>query len=150
MPPDPIHTLEAARTVAVIGASIRIHRPSHHAVELLLEDGYTVIPVNPKYSTVLDQPCYPDLDDVPNEVVLDIVNVFRRPDAVVDLLNQVADRASRTGRSPVVWTQLGVSTPEARGKAEALDLPYIEERCIMVELERLAGRRSRNKGSRML
>lgn len=140
-PPDPIAILKTARTVAVIGASSRIHRPSHHAVEMLVQDGYSVIPVNPRYEKVHGIRCYPDFDEVPDSIEVDIVNVFRRPEAVPGLLGQVAERAHRTGRTATVWAQLGVSSPPASERAAELSLPYIEEQCIMVELERLAGRK---------
>jgi predicted CoA-binding protein len=98
------------------------------------------MPVNPRYDLVLDLKCYPDLASLPHDKEVDIVNVFRRPEAVPTLLDEVAAFVRRTGSTPVVWAQLGVSSSEAREKAGELNIPYIEERCIMVELERLAGR----------
>ena len=130
--PNIVSTLQSASTIAVIGASARVHRPSYQAVKMLTDAGYTVLPVNPKYDSVLDKPCFPDLSIIPETVRIDIVNVFRRPDAVVALFEAVAHRTERTGESITVWTQLGVSSEESRRIAEDLGLPHIENRCIMV------------------
>ena len=91
------------------------------------------MPVNPYHDELLGEPCYPDADRIPDEIEVDIVNVYRQPRFTEGVVEDVARRADRTGQKPAVWTQLGVSSPEAEARAEEEGLPYVRERCIMVE-----------------
>ena len=131
--PDLKHTLETARTIAVVGCSDRPSRTSHAIARYLQEAGYRVIPVNPYREEILGERCWPDVQSIPQDVRLDVVNVFRRPAHTARAVADVQARAEATGERPVIWTQLGVSSPEARALAEEAGLPYVEERCIMVE-----------------
>src|SRR5512147_1140645 len=98
--------LETARTIAVVGCSPRPDRPSHAIARYLLEQGYRVIPVNPGHQTILGETCYRSLDEIPEEVEIDIVDVFRRS-------NQV--------------------DPDAARRLEAAGIPVAMDRCILVE-----------------
>ncbi len=60
-------------TIAVVGLSPKIGRPSNQVAQYMLETGYQIIPVNPGYHQILNQPCYPDLLSVPGNI--DIVNI---------------------------------------------------------------------------
>lgn len=139
MPPPTLATiLEEASVVAVVGCSARPSRTSHKIAGYLQGAGYRVVPVNPNYDEVLDETCYPSLADVPDDVVIDVVNVFRAPAYAADAVRDAAARAEATGTRPAVWTQLGVSTPAAKRLAQEAGLPYVQNRCIMVEHSRLA------------
>ncbi|HEX7463545.1 MAG TPA: CoA-binding protein, partial [Actinomycetota bacterium] len=70
--------LRGARTVVVIGLSSRPHRDSHRVAEYLQRKGYRIVPVNPNETEVLGERAFPSLDDVPADVRIDVVNVFRR------------------------------------------------------------------------
>ena len=128
--------LHEARTIAVVGCSGRPTRTSYAISRYLLEEGYTIIPVNPNYQEVHGHTCYPHLRDLPTDPKVDIVNVFRNARYTEEVLRDVADFAERTGSRPLVWTQIGVSTPRAAALAEELGLPYVANRCIMVEHSR--------------
>ena len=123
--------LDDARTIAIFGASSKRYRTSHHVAAYLQGVGYRIVPVNPNYTTVLGERCYPDLAAVPDDVALDIVDIFRRSAHTADAVRQVIAYAERTGRRPVVWTQLGVHAPEAERLAEAAGLPYVADACTM-------------------
>ena len=64
--------------------------------------------------------------------------MFRRPEFAADVVRDAADRAERTGQRPVIWTQVGVSSPEAERLAAEAGLPYVADRCLMVDHAALA------------
>ena len=70
-------------------------------------------------------------------MIQNIVNIFRNPAYTAEMVRQVVTYAEATGTTPAVWTQLDVSTREAEQLAEAAGLPYVKNRCIMVEHARL-------------
>jgi uncharacterized protein len=79
---DPLtiqRVLHSASAIAIVGLSSNELRPSHFVGFYLKRHGYRVIPVNPRESEVLGATSYPSLLDV--DVPVDIVNVFRAPDA---------------------------------------------------------------------
>jgi hypothetical protein len=98
----------------------------------MIEHGYTVIPVNPRYEEILGRKCYKSLRDVP--VKVDIADVFRRTEDVMP----VADEAIAIGAS-VLWQQLGVKNIEAAQKADAAGLDSVVDRCVKIEHARLFG-----------
>jgi len=93
--------LNESKTIAVYGASNKEWRISHSISKFLMEVGYDVIPVNPKYDKVLGVKCYPTLTDIEKQI--DIVDVFRRSSEVVP----VAEEAVRIGAKSL-WFQEGV------------------------------------------
>lgn len=131
------HILEEAKIIAVVGCSDQPWRPSYRISEYLIDAGYTMIPVNPEHETVHGLHCYPDLESIPDDVRIDIVNVFRHPRFTANHVLKTVERARATGTKPVIWTQIGVSSPEAQRLAEEAGLPYVSNRCILVEHSRL-------------
>lgn len=125
--------LEDAETIAVVGCSGRPSRTSHDIATYLQQHGYRVIPVNPNYDEILGEHCYPDLPSVPADIRIDLVNIFRAPEHTADMVRSAIDRVEQTGERPVIWTQLGVSSNEAERLAEEANLPYVRNKCIMVE-----------------
>ena len=121
------------RTVAVVGCSPRAFQTSHRIARYLQDAGLRVVPVNPHHDELLGEPCYPDLQSIPADVELDVVDVFRRPEFTEGVVQDAAARAEATGRRPVVWTQIGVHSPAAARAAEAAGLPYVADRCLMVD-----------------
>lgn len=128
--------LENAKTIAMIGCSPDKYRTSNYAAHFLQERGYRLIPINPKAEEIYGEECYDRLQDVPAEVQIDIVNVFRNSDHSVEAVQDAAEWKSATGQDPVVWTQLDVSSPEAEKIAEDHELSYVRNKCIMVEWDR--------------
>jgi len=131
--------LENSEIVAVIGCSAKKMRTSHQIAGYLKDNGYTIIPVHPDYKEVLGEKAYANINDIPQETEIDIVDIFRNSDHTAAMVDDIIKRVNRTGRKPVIWTQLGVSSDEARKKAEEAGLQYVEEKCMMVEHQRLTG-----------
>jgi len=133
---DDINTLRRilreSRVLAVVGLSANWVRPSYFAAKYMLEHGYRIIPVNPQYTEVLGQKCYPSLRDIPEKV--DLVDVFRKTAEVMP----VAEDAIAIG-AKVLWQQLGVKNGEAAEKARAAGLDAIMDRCVKIEHGRLFG-----------
>ena len=134
---NPQEVLKNSKTVVVVGCSPDPYRTSNYAAKYLLDKGFEMIPVNPSEEEILGCKCYPDLNAIPEDVRVDIVNVFRRSIHTEGIVEEVVQWKKETGQSPVVWTQLDVSSPQAELKAEEAELPYIRNRCIMVEMDRM-------------
>lgn len=122
--------LQEAKTIAVIGASPKPWRDSGSIAQFLMKAGYAVYPVNPEHEEILGMKCYPDLRSVP--VPIDIVDVFRRPEAVPDIVRDAVDIHAGT-----LWLQLGVVHELAAMEAEAAGLNVVMDRCILVDHRRL-------------
>jgi predicted CoA-binding protein len=121
-----IGKLLKAKRIAIVGLSDDPSRISHGIGQYLQSVGYTVIPVNPTHDEVLGEKCYPRLEDVPGRI--DLVNVFRRP----GFCAEVARSCIAIGAGGL-WLQSGIRNEEAKRLAQQANLPYIENRCIMVE-----------------
>ena len=124
--------LKSAKTVAVVGLSAEWHRPSYFAAKYMQEHGYRVIPVNPRYESILGERCYARLEDIPEPV--DIVDVFRKAADVPP----IARSAVAIGAS-CLWQQLGVMNAEADAMARAAGLDSVMDRCVKIEHARLFG-----------
>ena len=125
-----IHT---AHTVAIVGLSNNELRASNFVGYYLKRHGYRVIPVNPREKTILGETSYPSLSDVP--VPVDIVNVFRAPDALPEIArDKVAIKAG------TLWCQFGVINAEGARIAEEDGLTVVMDRCLKIEHARYVGR----------
>jgi len=125
--------LHTSKTVAVVGLSSNELRASNFVGYYLKRHGYQVIPVNPRETKILGQTCYPSLPDVP--VPVDIVNVFRAPDAVPGIARDAV--AIHAG---ALWCQFGVINEEGARIAEDGGVAVVMDRCIKVEHARYIGR----------
>lgn len=131
--PEQLRTiLESARTIALVGASEKIHRPSHEVMAYLQGRGYRVIPVNRRLAgqTLLGEQVYPDVQSLPKGV--DMADLFINPERV----GPVVDAVIAAG-IPVVWLQRGVIDEEAANRAEEAGLSVVMDRCPKVEIPRL-------------
>ncbi|WP_240702444.1 CoA-binding protein [Trinickia terrae] len=135
--------LERDRVIAVVGLSNHSHRPSYSVAAYMQAHGYRIVPVNPAYANdsagVLGERCYATLADAANalavdDVSIDMVNVFRRPDEVLP----VAEEAIAIGAKSL-WLQLGVVNDEAVARAAAAGLDVAMDLCVKVEHERIVG-----------
>lgn len=127
--------LDRARVFAVVGASPRSWRPSHGVMRVLLDHGYEVVPITPRAEEVLGLRAYPDLASVPDEVTIDVVDIFRRS----ELAGAHVDEAIERGVG-AVWLQLGVIDHDAADRARAAGLDVVMDRCPAIELSRRARR----------
>jgi predicted CoA-binding protein len=122
--------LHTSRTIAVVGLSSKRFRPSYGVAEYLQRSGYRIIPVNPGEIEVLGERSYPDLDSVSE--VIDIVDIFRRPDFVPEIVE-----AAIRKRAKLVWMQEGVSHSAAARRAEEAGLAVVMDRCILKDHRRM-------------
>jgi uncharacterized protein len=133
---DPLtiqRVLHTGRTIAVVGLSGNELRASNFVGYYLKRHGYRVIPVNPRETEILGEACYPSLLDVPEPV--DIVNVFRAPDALPGIARDAV--AIRAG---TLWCQFGVISDEGARIAEDGGVTVIMDRCLKIEHARYVGR----------
>jgi len=131
--------LEESETVAIIGCSEKEYRTSHHIASYLQQNGYRIIPINPDYDEILGEKVYDTLLDVPDDVTIDIADIFRNKEYTAEMVDQIIDFSKSTGQQLVVWTQLDVSSDEAEQKAKEAELTYIKNKCMMVEHEKHLG-----------
>lgn len=120
------------KRVAMVGLSADWSRPSNFAAKYLLEHGFEVTPVNPKYDEILGQKCYPDLQSIPTSI--DVVDLFQRSDRVPPFVDQAIDIGAK-----LVWMQLGIIHEEAAQTARDAGLEVVMDRCMKIEFARLFG-----------
>jgi len=118
--------LNTFRTIAVVGISNKLGRPSLTVANYLKSQGYDVIPVNPTLSDVLGVKCYPDLESVP--VDIDVVDIFRKPDDVMPVIESAIRKGVKA-----VWMQEGIVNEDAAGKAREAGLMVVMDRCMLKE-----------------
>jgi uncharacterized protein len=125
--------LAGARTIAVVGASPRSHRPSHRVMRFLQQRGYRCIPVNPFAvgSDILGERVFAHLADIRGPV--DMVDIFRRS----EMAGAAVDEAIAIGVESV-WMQLDVRDDAAAARAEAHGIKVVMNRCPAIEIPRLA------------
>ncbi len=128
--PDPItELLRTSRTIAVVGLSSRVERPSYGVSKYMQQAGYRIIPVNPHETEVLGERSYARLEDVPEKV--DIVDIFRRSEFVPEIIESAIAIGARA-----VWMQEGVVHREAAERARAAGLLVVMDSCILKERAR--------------
>lgn len=130
--------LSEVKTIAMIGASANISRPSYFALKYLIGKGYTVVPVNPGLAgkEIFGQPVYATLPDVPAPVHM--VDIFRNSQAALEITREAIALKDRLGIK-VIWMQLSVSNEIAAAEAEAAGLKVVMNRCPKIEYGRLSG-----------
>jgi len=125
--------LGRCKTIAVVGISPKEDRPSYTVASYLKSKGYTIIPVRPDGETILGEKVYHSLQEIPPEVKIDIVDIFRKSEDVPPVVEEAIQRRAR-----VVWMQEGVIHPEAGAKAERAGLQVVMDRCIKKDHQRLS------------
>jgi hypothetical protein len=125
---------EDVHTIAVVGLSSRPHRPSYEVASYLQHRGYRIVPVNPNETEVLGERAYPSLRDVPPEISIDVVDVFRRAELTPEIAEQAVARGGK-----VLWLQEGIANEDARRIGEDAGLTVIMGVCIKVQKQRLEG-----------
>jgi uncharacterized protein len=128
--------LEETKTIAVVGLSPKPHRDSYAVARYLQAHGYRIIPVNPKGVDVLDERCYPSLAEIPPDIEIDLVDVFRRAEETPPVARAAVERGAK-----VLWLQLGIVNDEAREIAESAGLQVVMGACMKIEHQRLEGAR---------
>jgi hypothetical protein len=133
---DDIHALrrilKECRTIAVVGLSAQWHRPSYFAAKYMQGKGYRIVPVNPRYESILGEKCHARLEDIACPV--DIVDVFRNEADVPPIARSAVAIGAKC-----LWQQLGVKSAEGDRIARAAGLDSVLDRCVKIEHARLFG-----------
>jgi len=125
--------LETSKTIAIVGLSGNVLRPSNFVGFYLQRHGYKIVPVNPREPQILGETSYPSLKDIPFKV--DVVDVFRNPDAVPGIAQEAIDIGAKA-----LWLQYFVVSPEGAAIADKGGLDVVMDRCMKVEHARHLGR----------
>ena len=123
-----------ARNIAVVGLSDKPERPSYDVAGYLLDRGYRIIPVNPMIKEWKGLRAYGSLSEIPPDVKIDIVDIFRKSEDVPPVVDEAIKIGAKT-----IWMQLGIVNEEAAEKARGAGLNVVMDRCLKIEHARLAG-----------
>lgn len=127
--------LTKSSTIAVYGMSTNPDKPAHSVPVFLLSKGYTIIPINSHAEVIAGCTCYSNLKDV--EEKIDVLEIFRPSDQVLDVVKEAVNRKKEKGDIAVIWLQLGIENEGARKLAEGENITFIENRCMKMEYLRL-------------
>jgi len=125
---DIAQLLRAAHTIAVVGLSADPTRPSHGVARALQRFGYRIIPVTPSAQAILGEPAVPSLDQLPQVLGgerVDIVDVFRRPEHVAGIVSDCIRL-----QLPALWLQEGVVDQAAAERAVQAGIFTVMDRCL--------------------
>jgi predicted CoA-binding protein len=121
-----------AKVIAVVGLSSKPNRPSHDVAKYLQESGYQIVPVNPRESEVLGERAYPSLLDIPRDLRVDVVDVFRRAEETPEVAKQAVAIGAKA-----LWLQEGIVNDEAATVAINGGLDLVMGICLKRERSRL-------------
>jgi predicted CoA-binding protein len=131
------HLLDTSKTIALVGLSSDRQKASYFVAGYLQDEGYRIVPVNPKADTILGEKVYPDIASIPFPV--DIIDIFRPPQDVDEIVNQVIARKQKDIDSPAIWMQLRIVNLPAAERALAAGLTVIVDKCVKMEHGRYRG-----------
>lgn len=120
--------LSTVKTIALVGASQKTHRPSYEVMHFLQNNGFKIFPVNPTLAgqTILNEPVYASLNDLPEKV--DMVEIFRNGEAAGETCAEVIALAKEK-QPKVVWMQIGVINEEAAKKLREKGFTVVMDEC---------------------
>lgn len=123
--------LHASKVIAIVGLSDNPDRSSYGVAGFLIEKkGYTIIPVNPNLEDWHGLKAYPTVSAIPEDIQIDIVDVFRRPEYTPDVVRDVLTRKSKP---KCIWLQLGIVNEEARRLTEEAGIMFVKDHCTAIE-----------------
>jgi uncharacterized protein len=124
--------LSKNKTIAMIGVSKDLTKPSTIVMKYMQKYGYKVIPVNPraKGEKILGEEVFGKLDEI--KVPIDIVDVFRPSKEALEIAKDTVKIKAK-----VLWLQLGISSDEAKATVELNNIEYIENKCTKMEYQKI-------------
>jgi uncharacterized protein len=126
--------LSEIKSIAIVGLSPKVNRPSNMVAKYLMVAGYTIYPVNPGQTKILGEVCYPDLGAIPYPI--DIVNIFRKSEDVFPVVEQII---TLNPLPRAVWMQQGIIDDAAADLARNQGIFVVMDRCIKVDHNMLIG-----------
>jgi hypothetical protein len=130
MPNDLGQILSSAKNIAVVGLSPDESKPSNEVAKFLIERGFNVFPVYPKFDEILGRKIYRNLTQIDQDI--DIAVMFRKGEFASELVKDVVKKGVKT-----LWLQLGITNDEAGAIARENGINFVQDRCIKIELQRL-------------
>lgn len=132
--------LDRTKTIACVGVSLNEVRPSFFVARYLTLKGFDVYGVNPAYAgqQAFGHPIVASLADLPPDVTIDMVDIFRRSDQAGGVVDEALEVLGNRGLS-TIWMQIGVEDAAAAARAEAQGVSVIMDRCPKIEYQRLFG-----------
>lgn len=132
--------LTETKTIAMVGVSLKEIRPSYFVARYLTLKGYRVIPINPGHAgkTLFNEEIYASLSDIPTDIPIHMVDIFRRSDQVVPIVEDAISTLGARGLQ-AIWMQIGVINEDAATIAKAAGLQTIMNRCPKIEHQRIFG-----------
>lgn len=130
--------LTTTKTVACVGVSLNQVRPSYYVARYLNLKNYRVIGVNPGAAgqSLFGETIHASLTDIPDDMNIDMVDIFRRSEAVPDIVNEAIETLPHL---KTIWMQIGVEHTDAAQKARDHGLNVVQNRCPKIEYQRLFG-----------
>lgn len=119
--------LRISKTIAIIGLSNKPDRPSFQVSKYLISQGFTIIPVNPTIDSVFGLKSYSSFSDIPSNIKIDIVDIFRKSDQVLPIIEEII----KSNQKPIIWFQEGSLNLEAEKLAKDNGLEVISGICLM-------------------
>lgn len=126
---------DGAKTIAIIGLSPDREKASNLVARYFIDQGFNVIPVYPKEDEILGQKVYRSLKEIPSDIHIDIVDIFRKP----EVISFVVDAAIERGNIDCVWSQLGLVNNEAMQKAKDHGFKTVQNHCTKIEHKAIYG-----------
>ena len=124
--------LGSAKTIAVVGLSSEKTKASNMVASYLRDEGFQIIPVNPRSTEVMGLKCYPDLKSIP--VHVDIVQVFRPAGEAAAIVEEAIEIGAGA-----VWMQLRIIDLKSADRAIDAGLVAVVDKCIKMEHGRFGG-----------
>jgi len=121
--------LADTKIIAVVGCSPKPDKASHQVAKYLKDAGYKIIPIYPKEDIILGEKVYRSLEEIPEDIKIDMIDIFRKP----DVIGLVVDSALQRGDVKYIWTQLGLVNNEAAQKASDAGLKVVQNHCTKIE-----------------
>jgi predicted CoA-binding protein len=131
--------LSKYHTIAVVGLSDNPEKASYEVSAYMQRCGYKIIPINPFVEEVLGEKSYKSLLEVPAEIqkTIQVVNIFRKAQDTLPIVEQAALLKERWGVPFVVWMQMGIVNEQAADRAEKAGLVVVMDKCLMVEHQKI-------------
>nr|WP_314903672.1 CoA-binding protein [uncultured Campylobacter sp.] len=130
MPSDLGQILSSAKNIAVVGLSPDESKPSNEVAKFLIERGFNVFPVYPKFDEILGRKVYRNLTQIDENI--DIAVMFRKGEFASELVKDAVKKGVKT-----LWLQLGITNDEAGAVARENGINFVQDKCIKIELQRL-------------
>ena len=130
MPSNLRQILSSIKNIAVVGLSPDESKPSNEVAKFLIERGFNVFPVYPKFDEILGRKVYRNLTQIEGDI--DIAVMFRKGEFASELVKDAVKKGVKT-----LWLQLGITNDEAGAIARDNGINFVQDRCIKIELQRL-------------